>query len=337
MINNTLLERYGNSIYPTFVVVEKNNRCRIQFLPGFEKGFHDTCKLYAGKFVEIMKNNPRKVESVVMDGIKHYFVTERWREQDNIFYAVQFIYSIIEDNERIFHTLNFGQIIYDACNVLPEQQMSDESLTLIKNVKSREKSMKFIFDFLCNRFDGFFENEKSSYFYKINDVIKYTVENYFDNENCPCRFRVNYIESDMYTQMNLNLFVFFTVNLLLILSKYSLRTVCIDFENNVTTLDTKIQCQLYNAFLLNNRDIVLGTPCEIKSSHPAFMDFEFLKHIANEIGVAIEMNYEKLDIVTVKVTVSKTEIVFKNLLRAGEISGQNTDIPIYTVDISELI
>lgn len=337
MIRNLLIERYNNSIYPTMVIIENGKRRTSRFMPGFDNEFRNMCKLYGERILDIMKNNPHKIESITMDGVKHFFVTERRRIGDDTVYVAQFVYAIIEDNERLFYKLNFIRIIYDSCNLPQEQKMSDASVALVEYIKHRTKISKFISDFLCFRLKGFFENEKSSYFYKINDVIKYAVENYFQDGTCPCRFKVNYLESNMYTQMNLNLFMFFMVNLLLTLSKYTVRTSEIEFENNLTTLETKIKCHFHRDFLIDNDDIDLENACKLKSTHPAFMDFEFVKHLADSVGAALSLEYEKLDCINVRVTVSKTDIVFKNLLRTGKFSGENSDIPIYTVDVSELI
>lgn len=337
MISNQLIEKYNNSIYPTMIIIESGKRRTIRFMPGFDNEFRNTCKLYGEKILYIMRNNPRKIESITMDGVKHFFAAERRRVGNDRVYVAQFVYAIVEDNERLFYKLDFIGIIYDICNLPQEQKMSDASIALVEYIKSRTKISKFISNFLCFRLKGFFENEKSSYFYKINDIIRYAVENYFQDGTCPCRFKVNYLESNMYTQMNLNLFMFFMVNLLLTLSRYTVRTSEIEFENNVTTLDTRIKCHFHRDFLIDNEDIDLKNSCELKSSHPAFMDFEFVKRLADSVGAALTLEYEKLDCINVKVTVSKTDIVFKNLLRAGKFTGENSDIPIYTVDVSELI
>ena len=341
MIKEELAQRYGNTIYPTMVITGREPRMKMCWLSSVNKHFRDLCRLHGSEFKRIAANNPRKIESIIMDDVRYYFVTERWRQGFENFYIFIFVYTIHTKIESELSDINFAKVIYDACNVPQVSTMCPASLELSEFVRERNKAFNFSVDFMSNKLLKFAEEKKIKYLYKANDLIGYVIDNYFNDELSPCRIKVNRFESEMLTSLDSIYFTYFVMNLFLVLSKYSLRTIEVDFENNLETLHVFIKCQFHNRFFgdgtIENTDVILGDSCDFTAGHPAFMDFEFLKRLANFLGAAIKFKFDKLNKGIVEIIISKTDKNFENQLRAGPLTDEVPDITVYEVDLSELI
>ena len=338
MISKFVEETFGKSVYPTLVITERKGRFKIDFLPNFSSEYKSLFKLYGSQLVSIVTNNPKKVDSIQIDRVKYYFATERVRRGFDIYFGVYILYAVIAENENLFRDFSIPNMLYDTYCIRTDGELSANSEAVVEKIRKNTAVNKFILDFLGAELDGFFEGRKESYFYKINDVIKYTVYNYFHEDICPRKIKVNYIESDMYTQMNLNDFMFFVVNLLLIAVKYSTGCLNIDFSNNLTTLNVELSGKFVSGFFENNCDILREeNELVITPDHPAFSDFEFAKRLANIVGVSMKLENLCGDEFRIGIVISKIDIVFSNLLRARELEGDALNVTVYTVDIDKII
>ena len=88
---------------------------------------------------------------------------------------------------------------------------------------------------------------------------------------------------------------------------------------------------------MGNTDIEISELCELKYSHPAFMDFQFIKCLANTIGVEVSLGFKAPGKMIFRISVSKADVVFSNLIKCSKIGNIVPDIPIYTTDLEELI
>lgn len=341
MFKEELTQRFGNTIYPTMIITGREPCMKMCWLSNADKQFRDLCKLHGAELKRIAANNPRKVESIVMNDVRFYFVTERWRRGLENYYVFVFVYLIHTKMERRLEDINLAALIYDACNIPQVSVMSDASCELAEFVRERNKALSYGADFMSNKLLAFAEEKRISYLYRVNQLIEYVVNTYFNDELSPCRIKVNQLDSEMYTYIDSIYFTFFTMNLFLVLSKYSLRTIEVNFENNLETLDVLIKCQFHNRFFgdetLKNTDVVLGDNCDFTAGHPAFMDFELLKRLANSVGTAIKLKFNRLNKGIVQISVSKTDDSFKNLLHASIPIGETPNIPVYEVDLSDLL
>ena len=141
----------------------------------------------------------------------------------------------------------------------------------------------------------------------------------------------------MYTQILLNDFMFYIINLLLVIVKYSCTDIVINFSNNITTLDVNISGRFVNGFFINNPDVDESDKWILSPRHPAFMDFEFVKRLASVIDVGLRFKHLDKENFEICTLVSKADIKISNELRAAEFNDFSPDIPIYTVNIDEIL
>lgn len=337
MISKFLVDTFGKTTYVTFIITETGDNVKLEFLPPVNNKLKSLFKSVGSELHRIVSNNPRKIEKIIIDNVKYYFSVERVRHDENIHYGLHVLYAISKKNECLFSEYDLPRNLYRIHNDRFFGDISAASCKLLKKVRTNTGIHGYLFDFLGFGLEDFFENKKTNYFYKINDVIKYTIENYFNEELCPRKIVANYINSNMYTQMNLNLFMFFMVNLFLTLIKFSQGTIEINFKNNLQTLDTMIEGKFINGFFENNEDILDDNEWPLSTYHPAFSDFEFIKYLANYVGAAVNINNPSKENFNICVSVSKIDLVFSNILRVNEAGSTDYGIPIYTADINEII
>jgi len=338
MISNFLIDTFGRTTYVTFVITVKNGSEKLEFIPPVSNRLKSLLKSAGLKFYSKACGNPKAVECIKIEDVVYYFSVQRIRHGADIHYGIHVLYAMTEGNEMLFSPdYNMSHILHVASSDPIFENISDKSRQLIEKLRKNTSLYEYLFDFYSFRLNGFFENNKESYFYRINDVIKYTVEHYFDKENCPREFCVKFINSDMYTQINLNHFMFFMVNLFLTVIKYSQGTVDIGFRNNLKTLDITASGKFTDGFFQDNDDITHKDEWLLSPRHPAFSDFEFIKALANKVGAAVNLDNPVKDSFEICVSVSKIDIVYSNILRVNKADADASNIPIYTVDVDDII
>lgn len=341
MIKNSFVDAYAGAVSPVVIFQKDKLKSKLIFMSESSKKFAKVCKLYAESFIFIASDNPKKVESIVVDGVRIYFSSERKRKGDSVLYIFHFLYEISDIVDSMFKNVNFATILYDIYNIPDKNEMCPASCALSEYVNSRHTLLEFHAYFLseiANKiFDpNIFDNE--NFFYKINDAVTYFTETYFPSDSCPFRFRINQITSDMYTQINLNMFLLFLMNLYLVLSKYSLRTIDINFENNITRLEIYYTCDFHNTFFLDNSDLAFEEDiCVLSPNHPAFSDFEFLKRLANIVGAKVTLHRNKHSKMIYKVSLSKIDTNFYNLLRSRNVGEDYPSPEVYVSKIPDFL
>ncbi|MBQ9941014.1 MAG: hypothetical protein IJO74_05710 [Clostridia bacterium] len=336
MIRNSLIETFGGSTYVSFVITKTKDRFRLHFLPGFSKEIKDFFRLYAHRFIEIITNNPKKIENIVIDKVKYYFSVESIRSGNEIFYGVYILYAVVDENEYLFSKFNIPYLLYNSYSIPFNISISETSKKFAEKITKKSYIYDFVYDFLSVQMNGYFENDKHVYFHKINDMVKHTVKTYF-TDLCPYKVIVEDIDSNMYTQILLNDFMFYIINLLLVIVKYSCTDIVINFSNNITTLDVNISGRFVNGFFINNPDVDESDKWILSPRHPAFMDFEFVKRLASVIDVGLRFKHLDKENFEICTLVSKADIKISNELRAAEFNDFSPDIPIYTVNIDEIL
>jgi len=340
LLSTHISERYNNTIYPTMVITGPENKMKIQWLVRPDKRFCDLCRLYGTELKKIASDNPRKIENILMDDVRYYFFTEHFREGLVNYCVFVFLYSIPRKNEEVVTSVDFVQKLYSSCTIPSLAPISYHSLKLSEYVRNSGKISTNISELMSVALDERADNEKE-YFYPIEQVGNRIIKTCFDKEGSPCRFKTVRSDSNMYIQVALMKFSFFLTNVMLMIAKFSLRTVEVSFKNEIETLRILFRCPFHNSFFGfendRNSDVNFGEICELNCSHPAFVDYELLKRIANDFGAAFTLRFDGKNYGLVEIVFSKADVLFKNVLHAACIPEGETDIPIYAVDVDNLL
>lgn len=330
-------QKYGNTIYPTILVKSSPSGNTMNFGPNINDELRDFIRYHKKTILNIVLNNPRVVEYVVLEDQSLFLTTERVRNDDKIYYVIQLVFTINSAYQNTFRFYNLHNFFYSNFVFPTQDKICSASKELLEYVTKNKAKNDFIFNFLFKEYNRPFKYQQTNYFYDIKDAVSYITDAYFTDTKTTSNIKVINSDSNLYISTDLNHFSFLIINAFIFLIRYSLRNIEVEFKNSVTNLEIHMKTYMHNAFYQDNENINLSDRCRLSPEHPAFFEFCFIEHMVKSIGANVKLEYLKNGKMDLCIYTSKVDIALDGLLKASIVGINTVELPIYTVSLEDII
>ena len=260
--------------------------------------------------------NKNCIGKISVDGILYYFNAMFIRNRLEKYLAIQILFVSSVQLESKLDNHRFADILSDIFPYLVlGRRASERSAELAEFVRNHRKFPNLLTEKYVNILNDIFSPTDDRYFTKIDDVTHIVVQKISSSNVLARKFKEISTNSEMYAEIKHNSFSFLIATIMSVLSKYSLRGIEVDYLNTVTRLDIYFKANFHNSFFAQNPDFSLKfSEVVLSEVHPAFADFEFLKRIANLNGIEVSLTMSKNSKAVYRVSISKTDRQFSNVL-----------------------
>ena len=156
MISNFLVDTFGNTTYLTFVLTETKGNLKIEFILPVSNSLKSLFKSVGNEIYKIVSENPRSIETIIIDEVKYYFSVQRIRHGESIHYGVHVLYSITLGNEELFaEEYSFSRALCRMRSDPIFDKMSETSFKLAEKIRKNTSVYEYLFDFYSNKLKGY--------------------------------------------------------------------------------------------------------------------------------------------------------------------------------------